>query len=141
MPPRIASVHAGFEARVPLLCPSSSLQTPLRSLNPSIQVANVEQPRRVTVLCKPDDGNFSALAERAQRSRTEGQVIARGLQAKQPSRRVVVPSRHRKPLKLSSGYTNSEFGLTKMKPRLRCSQGPIRRDRTMARLFTASFVQ
>ena len=39
MPPRIASIHAGLRDGVPLLCPSSSLQTPLRALNPGVQIA------------------------------------------------------------------------------------------------------
>ncbi len=79
---------------MPLLCPSSLLQPRFDALNPSVEIDAVDQPRRVAGLCKPDDRDFSALAERAQHCRRDRQVLARWLQAQQPSRRIVVALLH-----------------------------------------------
>jgi len=68
-------------------------QSDFGSLNPAVEIGAVDQPGRVTVLRKPDDRDFAALAECAEGCGTDAQVLAGWSQAQEPSRRVV-PLRH-----------------------------------------------
>ena len=98
------------------------LQSPLAALNPLVEIAHVEKPRRVTVLRKPDYRQAFPLHDLAQLRGRNGQVLTRWPQAQEPSCRVV-PLRHSLHRCSCSSFGNS-LGTVTSKPlsRARCER-------------------